>query len=356
QFVKLSAVELTAPTLSLARDRAGRLNLLTASGVPVAIKKGAPTQAPERAGGQNDLKNPAAAASAASSPAAATPATNTAATAPWKVQVARVAVRGGRLHWLDETLASPADIRLTGLALNATAISMPFAASAPLKFDGSVGLEPPAAAPAPARPAAKKPAQPAAPEAAATPALLTFNGTATDQAAQVTANVAAWPLGMAAKYIGQFLLPALNGQLDAQLGVNWQAASAGKPQALQVTAPQVALNDVQLAEGKVSVVSVKRVDLAQVDIDLTGQTFKAAKLLLTQPKARVDRDSDKRWMYQRWMVGKTSGGAATAPPPPTDAATRASAPSWAVAVQDVQLDGGAMSFSDKAGAKPVAFE
>jgi hypothetical protein len=227
---------------------------------------------------------------------------------PWKVQVARVAVRGGRVNWLDETLASPADIRLASLTLNASAISMPFAANAPLKFDGSVGLEPPAAAPVSAKPAAKnaKPAtQAAAPEAAATPALLTFNGTATDQAAQVNANVAAWPLGMAAKYIGQFLLPALNGQLDAQLGVNWQAASTDKPQALQVTAPQIALSDVQLAEGKVSLVSVKRVDLAQVDIDVTGQTFKAAKLQLTQPKARVDRDSDKRWMYERWMVGRS---------------------------------------------------
>lgn len=361
QFVKLSAVELTTPTLSLARDRAGRLNLMASSGAPIAIKKGASTQGSERAGGQNDPQTPALAASAAaSSPAAAAPAAKTPAATPWKVQVARVAVRGGRVNWLDETLASPADIRLSGLALNASAISMPFAASAPLKFDGSVGLEPPAAAPAPAKPAAKKPAkpaaQPAAPEAAATPALLTFNGTATDQAAQVTANVAAWPLGMAAKYVGQFLLPALNGQLDAQLGVNWQAASADKPQALQITAPQVALSDVQLAEGKVSLVSVKRVDLAQVDIDLTGQTFKAAKLQLTQPKARVDRDADKRWMYERWMVGHRSATPATAPPPPSDAATRASAPSWAVAVQDVQLEGGAMSFSDKAGAKPVAFE
>ncbi|AYQ30113.1 MULTISPECIES: DUF748 domain-containing protein [unclassified Polaromonas] len=356
QFVKLSAVELTAPTLSLARDRAGRLNLLASSGAPVAIKKGATGQGTERAGGQNDPQGQAGAASgAASSPVPAAPAKAPAAT-PWKVQVARVAVRGGRVNWLDETLASPADIRLAGLALNASAIAIPFAAGAPLKFDGSVGLEPPAAAPAPAKPAAKKTAQPAVPEAPAAPALLTFNGTATDQAAQVTANVASWPLGMAAKYIGQFLLPALNGQLDAQLGITWQAPSGDKPQALQVTAPQVALSDVQLAEGKVSLVSVKRVDLAQVDIDLTGQTFKAAKLQLTQPKARVERGSDKRWMYERWMVGKTPGGAATVPPPPTDAATRASAPSWAVAVQDVQLDGGAMSFSDKAGAKPVAFE
>ncbi len=362
QFVKLSAVELTAPTLSLARDRAGRLNLLTSAGTPVAIKKIAPTQGTERAGGQNDPQSQAKAASAAASAASApaAPAVKVPAATPWKVQVARVAVRGGRVNWLDETLASPADIRLAGLALNASAIAMPFTASAPLKFDGSVGLEPPAATPVPVKATAKKQAKPAAqaaaPEAAATPALLTFNGTATDQAAQVTANVAGWPLGMAAKYVGQFLLPALNGQLDAQLGVNWQAASGDKPQTLQITAPQIALSDVQLAEGKVSLVSVKRVDLAQVDIDLTGQTFKAAKLQLTQPKARVDRDSDKRWMYERWMVGKTSSGAAASPPPPTDAATRASAPSWAVAVQDVQLDGGAMSFSDKAGAKPVAFE
>ncbi len=363
QFVKLSAVELTAPTLSLARDRAGRLNLLAASGAPIAIKKGATTQDTERAAGQNDSKNPATAASAASRPAAPAPAAKTPAAAPWKVQVARVAVRDGRVNWLDETLASPADIRLSGLALNASAIAFPFAASAPLKFDGSVGLEPPPAPPAATKPAAKKSAKPvaqaAAPAAPATPALLTFNGTATDQAAQVTANVAAWPLSMAAKYMGQFLLPALNGQLDAQLGVNWQAASGDKPQALQVTAPQIAVSDVQLAQGKVSLVSIKQVGLAQVDIDVTGQTFKAARLQLTEPKAKVDRDSDKRWMYERWMVSHGSGASTSAPPPPTDAATRASAPSWAVAVQDVQLEGGAMSFSDKSfgdGHKPVAFE
>ncbi len=363
QFVKLSAVELTAPTLSLARDRAGRLNLMASSGAPVAIKKVATTQGAERAGGQNDSKNPAATASAASGPAAASPAGQPPVATPWKVEVARVAVRGGRVNWLDETLASPADIRLSGLALNASAIAMPFAAGAPMKFDGSVGLEPPPAPSAPAKPTAKKPikpaAQTAAPEAVATPALLTFNGTATDQAAQVSANVAAWPLGMAAKYIGQFLLPALNGQLDAQLGVNWQAPSGDKPQALQITAPQIALSEVQLAQGKVSLVSVKRVELAQVDIDVTGQTFKAARLQLIEPKAKVDRDSDKRWMYERWMVGRASSGSASAPPPPTDAAPRASAPSWSVAVQDVQLEGGAMSFSDKAfgdGHKPVAFE
>lgn len=339
QFVKLSAVELTAPTLSMLRDRSGRLNLLPPAAA-VASKSEATAPVPTKA-----------ASGSASSPAASAKAP---AGTPWKVQVARVAVRAGSVNWRDETLASPADIRLTGLVLNASAIAMPFAAGAPLQFDGSVGLEPPAApAAAPAKAGAKPAATSAATPIAATPALLSFKGSATDQAAQLTANVAAWPLGMAAKYVGHFLLPALNGQLDAQLGLNWQAAGADKPQLLQLTAPQITVSEVQLAQGKVSLVSVKRVDLAQVDIDLTGQTFKAAKLQLSEPKARVDRDSDKRWMYERWMV---NAGTATPPPPPTDAATRAAAPTWAVAINDVQVEGGAMSFTDKAGAKPVSFE
>lgn len=331
QFVQLAAVELSAPALSVVRDRAGRLNLLPPAATG-ATKNEADTQ--------GSAKAPAGATSGQAS-------------TPWKVQVARVAVRAGSVNWLDETLASPADIRLSGLVLNATAIAMPFSAGAPLQFDGSVGLEP-TAAPVPAP--SKAGARPAAPQAPAVPALLSFKGSATDQAAELTAKVAAWPLGMAAKYVGQFLLPALNGQLDAELGVSWQAASGDKPQLLRLTAPQIAVSEVQLAQGKVSLVSVKRVDLAQVDIDLTGQSFKAARLQLTQPKAVVDRDSDKRWMYERWMVSPGTATRPPPPPPPTDAATRASAPSWAVAINDVQLEGGAMSFSDKAGARPVAFE
>ena len=55
-------------------------------------------------------------------------------------------------------------------------------------------------------------------------------------------------------------------------------------------------------------------------------------------------------MYERWMVrhGMT--------PPPAPVKPQADAPSWAVAINEVLLDGGGVSFSDKAGAKPVAFE
>jgi hypothetical protein len=349
RFIKLSSVELTGPTLNITRDRSGRLNLLPQAGQS-ATKNIATRTNSAGAEGKNDSTQQAQTAvnpaSPSSSPAVPAPIAKAAATTPWKVQVANLAVRAGTVNWRDETLASPAQIQLTGMALDASAIAMPFAAGAPLQFKGSLGL---------AQAASSLPAQ-AKTDA---PARLTFSGSTTDQATLVTATVAAWPLNMAAKYVGQFLLPALNGQLDAQLGVNWQAAHGDKPQALQVTAPQIALTDVLLAQGTTSLVSIKRVDLAGVDIDVLGQTFKAAKMQLSQPKAQVDRGADKRWMYERWLVAQ---GVTPTPPPAatkTDAKVpnKANTPSWAVAINDVGLDGGAMSFSDKAaGAKQVAFE
>jgi hypothetical protein len=333
QLVKLSAVELTAPTLSVTRDRAGQLNLLPPV-AKTATENVAASARPASAGGQKDSEAKAQAALDPASAPATVAAAKAASPTPWKVQVAQVAVHGGRINWLDETLPSPAQIRLKEVALNASAIAMPFTASAPLQFNGTFGLDP---------------------SAGSSSALVTFRGSATDQAAQLTATVAAWPLDMAAKYVGQFLLPALNGQLDAQLGVNWQAAAADKPQALQITAPQLALSEVQLAQGKTSLVSVKKVELMQVDIDVPGQSFKAAQMQVIQPRARVERGADKRWMYERWLVSHAS-----ATPPAAisknDAKAKTSTPSWAVAISDVLLDGGALSFSDKAGAKPVAFE
>ena len=373
QFVKLSAVELSAPTLQITRNRAGRLNLLPPAD-KVAIKSIATSARPISARGKNDAeKQTQAATLPASSPTGPSAPIAAAASASWKVQVAKVAVRDGRVNWLDETLAAPAQIRLSGLTLDASAISMPFSAAAPLRFSGSLGLDPTAQSAQSQAKAGEKAVKKAlvkaatqtllqapAPTRAAAPARLSFNGSATDQAAQVMASVAAWPLDMAAKYVGQFLLPALGGQLDAQLGVNWQAASADQPQALQVSAPQITLADVLLAEGKTSLVSVQRVELAEVAIDVPGQTFKAGKMQLVQPRALVERGADKRWMYQRWMVSQGMTPPPAIPTTQTPATARiapkANTPSWAVAINDVQLEGGALSFSDKAGAKPVAFD
>ena len=326
QVVNISRMELTAPHLHVTRNRAGQLNLLpaVAGGATKTIAAYASSTGSSAIKG---LKNAA----------PATPADP-----PWKVTVGSVAVRGGEITWRDETLASPTQISLANLTVDASGIAVPFVASAPMRFKGSLALDPASLAPANA----------AARTTGAT--RLNFNGTATDQAVSVTADLAAWPLGLASKYVGQFLLPALDGQLDAQLGLNWQAATGDKPQALQITAPQLALTQVQLAQGKTSLVSVKRVDLTGVDIDVAGQSFKAAKLQLTEPKALVERAADKSWMFERWRVER---GAPPAVKSTASAAPDKPVPRWAVAIHDVSIDGGAASFSDRAtGAKAVAFQ
>ncbi len=320
QMVKLASVELTNPALSINRDRAGRLNLL-----PVA-ETDATNSGAARARIQGDTAKNDTQKELKTAPKAAPAPQN-----PWKVDIASLAVRGGNINWLDQALAQPAQVKLGSVTLDASKIAMPFELDKPLAFSGSMALA----------------------ASATTPATVNFNGTATDRAASVSTTVAAWPLNMAAKYVGQFLLPALGGQLDAQLGIKWQAADKAKPQAINITASQASLSDVLLAQGKVSLVSVKRIQVDGADIDLAGQTFKAAKLQIIQPKALVDRDADKRWMFERWLVENKSS---TPVPAATTEATKANAPSWAVAIDEVSLAGGAMSFSDKAGSKPVAFE
>ena len=356
QRVKLTSVTLTAPVLDLTRDKTGQLNVLSRPSATPAVSVTPAAVAPVVVAAPVAV---ASAANAAVAPAAAGPVRGK----PWVVEIAQATVQGGRIHWLDETLASPAKIDLTGLDIEASQIALPFTAAAPLRFKGGVGLEPSApaavASASTARNAKKtgrRPSAVATASAAVPPAVaarLNFSGTATDKSAEVKTQLIAWPLNMAAKYVGQFLLPALDGQLDADLLTRWQAADEHQAQVLTLAAPQLTLSDVTLAQGRNSLVTVKRVALAQVDIDVAGQSFKAATLLLDTPKARVERDADQRWMYERWRVGQGAPGKA---PPPATGAGQTQAPSWKVAINDLQLDGGAVSFSDRAGPKPVAFE
>jgi len=310
RLVKLTSVALSAPELSLTRDKAGRLNLMPTA--QVATKNIAVGADQQSANVQIDIN--------AKSDVAT----------PWKVQVGTLNISGGQLKWLDQTLPSPAQVRLVGLSVNAAAIAYPFTAAAPLRFEGSVGLD----------------AAGLAGAALAKPAHIDFKGTATDQAADMTATVAGWPLSMAAPYVGQFLLPTLDGRLDTQLGVNWQAA-AGQPQRLRITTPAIAVSGMQLAQGGKALASLQRAELTQVEVDVPGQTFRAAKMQINQPRARVERDAKNNWMHERWLVSR--GKAAPDPSPQA-------VPAWKVAIDEVLLSGGAVSFSDKAGARPVAFE
>ena len=332
RVVKLSLVEIDAPVLSVARDRAGRLNLLPAAN-PVATKIIADTARATSANAQKYHKD--------ADKQLATPAR------PWQVEIARLALDDGVLNWRDDTPASPVQIRLQDLALNASGFAYPFLPDAPFQFGGSFGLDTtPAAAPAP------RASQPAA-------AQLKFKGSATDRSADVTAQAEGWPIGLAASYLGQWLKPDLTGQLSADAGLTWRAAAPSQPAVLRLSVPALTVNALQLAENGLALATVQSAELQRLDVDLPGKSFKAASLRISQPKLAIERDAGGRWMVARWLASPESAAplpaTAASAAPPSEAPGNAPA-SWAVAIGEVLLEGGAASFADKAGARAVAFD
>ena len=373
-----------------------------------------------------DAENPTGAASAAATakaPAASSTAGTTAAVTqpnspsgqsgatPWAVKVAKLAVRNGRVNWTDETLSRPAQLAATDVVLDATAIALPFAN--PLQFSGTARLMAAGAGAGAGGPPAT-PASAGTATVAAAPsgsAELTFSGQATDRAATATATLATLPLALAAPYLADLIEPTLGGSLAAQIGVVWEAAGAAgassggagatRPAAapaaaagpaaapgvsgatgraaataatVRLNVQQLVLDNLSLAQGKTALASVKKVEVANALVDLTQQSVTVGRLAVTAPRARVERDEDQRWMFERWMKGADKGGdkagqkgapklaPVAAPPtavskPATPAAPSSpTSPAWRVLLEDLAIEGGAVSFSDRALARPVAVE
>jgi hypothetical protein len=309
RVVKLSSVALTAPRLTVLRDRAGRLNLDLAAGAetPAATKKGAPTADAEKAATQ---KAPEA--------------------SPWKFELAALALRGGAVAWTDETTAPHARLDLRDVSLDAAGAAWPMAG--PVRLSGAARLD----------------SQPAA-------ASLTFSGLASEHAATVTATLSALPLGAAAPYLAPFLVPRLNGQLGAEGVAYWTA-----PAELRLDLRQLQLDDLALTQGRTSLASVKKILLADAQVDLARQSASIGRLAVTRPMLAVERGEDRRWMFERWLKPAAGGPAAAAADLPRQAAEAGKpgpkAVPWALGIADLALDAGGLSYRDKAAAKPVAFE
>ncbi|OOG55325.1 DUF748 domain-containing protein [Polaromonas sp. C04] len=340
QRANIASVELTGPSVAVRRDPAGRLNLDLAA-TPAAVST---TPAATKNGARSE-------------DATGAEATKKAEANAWKIQVDKVAVRGGTVAWTDETTAPHARLALHDLVFDAAAIALPFAK--PLQFSGSAVL-----APATAPTAASTAAAPAseAPQAAS----LSFGGAATDRMVSVAANVKALPLSLAAPYLASFIEPGLNGQLTAQLNADWKAPAAGaQASGLLVGVKQLTLENLALTDGNAvsqprarsprnaALPSIKQIDVTDAQIDLDNQTVSVGKLVVTDPHASVERGADKRWMFERWLKQPAASGASRG-----SASKRPVAPAkpWQVAINEVAVEGGTVSYRDAAMPRPVALE
>ncbi len=310
QVVRLSQVELTAPVLNATRNAAGQINL-----AQLAPDSPAAAAAP--------------AASAASRPASSS-AGKPAAARPWTVEVAHILVRGGTLRWGDQTTRPAAALQAREFTLDAKNLALPWAH--PVAFEGGFKLQ---------------------------DGSLGFKGEATDQKAQVQANVTALALQVAAPYLAQVLEPAVSGQLTGDIGVQWAAPDATAtpggmaPTGITLTAGPLALEQLALRQGKTVLASLGRLEVKGVQVPLDARTATMESLALTQPKATVDRSADGRWMFERWMKAPAT------PPLAEESAPAPNAPAaepWVLRVADFSLQGGAIVLADNAQARPVALE
>lgn len=215
-------------------------------------------------------------------------------------------MRSGAFNWTDEGTTPPTHLGLRDLTIDATAIALPFVQ--PLQFGGLASVAPGAGA------------MSGKPEGAAR---FSFQGSANDQIASVTATVADLPLAAAGSYLAEFMTPALIGNLNAEFGLNWKA-SAGPAQSaeLLLQARQLTLDSVALTQGKTNLASIKKLQVAQAQVDLDRQTVAVGTLCASQPKVAVGRGADGLWMFESWLKTAKAGvrpliGAGERRPPAT---------------------------------------
>lgn len=316
----LSAVTLTDPALAVRRAGNGRLNVALAPppGPSKNIKKIANKDQKTLENGKKESEKPAA--------------------APWKLQLARVTVRGGQVDWLDDMTPAArgggARLALRDLGLDVTGVSAPMDAPgvAPMAFSGRAMLD---------------------------AARLDFGGTASVQAASVTATVSALPLSAAAPYVAQYLKPALNGTLDAALGVSWQASTAtAGTDTLRLRLDRMKLDRLALTEGRETLAAVAQLALADASLDLGRRAVTLGKLELTRPSVRAGRQADGQWMVQRWLrdTARPDADALPAQGKGGSSALDASSPPWTLAMGEFLVKEGVVNWSDAATPRPVAVD
>ena len=303
--IHLSEVSLGGPQLAIARDAAGRLNLLATDPATGSTEKVSAPTAPASGAAKAPEKR------------------------PLRVQVDRVSLADGRIGWRDETLQPAAAVELDKLAFEAADITWPMAR--PAQFSGSTSLA---------------------------GAALRFKGEATDKVANVQTEVEGLPLSLAAPYLASSLEPTLDGKLSGQIEIAW-----AQP-ALKFKARRLTAEDLALTQAKTALASVGRFELVDAEVDMTKHTLAIASFSATNPKIAIERDSEKRWMFERWL--KTSSS--TVAPDARVAAPKAAASGavasatttnsqpWALTIGTVAVDNGSISYADKASATPVAVE
>ncbi len=322
--VRVKSIDVDAAHVVAARDAAGRVNLLLAAEAPSGA-----TSAVARLPLPTTAASTAASAAEASAAAAASTATATAvAPAPWQASVAALSVRAARLDWHDATTSPAAELALSDFSFAAQAIAWPLDAPVVFNGEGVVG-------------------------SAADHGKLSFSGQGNATAATVKVTLAELPMVALRPYLSSVLVPPLAGDLSAEVAIDWQGGKA--PMRLAVDAKRLLLTKLVLGDAKAPEIAAEAVELDDVHADTVARSASVGRIALRAPRVRVERDAARRWAFERYGAPGTKAPAAAPRPAPAASAEAGAAAPWKLAVDEVAIERGRVSFSDQLSS-PVALD
>ena len=352
--VKLKRLEVEAPHLQAVRSAAGQVNLLLLADAP-----GGAAAPVARLPLPTSAASAARAAAAASRVAAApVPASASFPSPRWKVQLAELSVRAGRLDWRDAVPVPVAALAVDAFSLDATAIQWPLDAPVVFKGGGSVAGE-------------------------AGRGRFEFSGQGNAAGASVAAKVDGLPLGLAAPYLRPVLALPLAGRLSAAATARW-APGPGAPR-VQAEIGSAAVEALQLGDAQAPDFAADRIELASARIDTVARSVAIGRLALHGPRLRLARDAKLQWNVARWAAAPGPAAASTPAPAPAPAPALAASssssssaprlvllapassaasalaappppPPWKLSLGQFALDKGRLGFVDQGLAVPVALD
>jgi hypothetical protein len=211
---------------------------------------------------------------------ASKPASGAAAPAPWRVGVQQLVLEGGRVGWTDETLRPVTTWRVDGLTLKGTGLGWPLAAkAAPVEISASL-----------------------APEGAKAPASLSGQG-------QVGAAGIAleWALkDLALDGLAPYLKGATPLSLQGRFATQGAVRAGPNGEDLKLSLKGLSLEDVQLADGKKTVLALKQLSLDQAEVALDSHRLTAGRVALSGPKLDLGRDKAGKWSWDGWMTASAT--------------------------------------------------
>jgi len=337
--VALQTVRVEGPTLNVARERDGTLNLLKIAG------PAAPASAPAR---EARAERPAASnARAASAP----PAAPAAAPGGWQASVDALELADARVVWNDAATEPDAALQLDSMTVALKQVQWPVTAPMALHVAGIL------------RPQG---------DGAAAAGTFEVDGPLTDREAKLDVKLDGLTLDALAPYVGQFMASKIDGRLGAQAQIDWSDAADAKR--LKVELANATLDALQVHPVAVSRerersrqrarsadpdrahaadygATLKQLALSGVQLDLLERVVTLGNVKLVQPTLGLIRERDGRINVMAWL--KQSD-----PARPAEAAARAAEPAsadapWRVLVKDLAVDAGHVTLDD-AAARPDA--